>query len=166
MRTIFTGLLVAALVIGATTGITRAAAPDDPEPELALAHSDGLFVEGDWLLAQALDPTTLQRRLNLSDDQARRVRQILTAHQDRVARLRIALSRARLDAREAMLEATPDRAKLEGIARRIGELTGQLIAARFQTTLELRQVLTPEQWNRLRTWWPARRWPPRPGRLR
>jgi Spy/CpxP family protein refolding chaperone len=64
-----------------------------------------------------------------------------------------------------MLEATPDRTRLEGIARRIGELTGQLAAARFQTTLELRQVLTPEQWNRLRTL-RARRWAPRPGRSR
>jgi Spy/CpxP family protein refolding chaperone len=161
----FVGLLVAALVAGATTGITRAQVPGDPEPERVLAPSDGTFETVGWLLAQAWDPADLQRRLNLSDEQARRVRQILTAHQDRVARLRIALSRARLDAREAMLEATPDRTRLEGIARRIGELTGQLAAARFQTTLELRQVLTPEQWNRLRTL-RARRWAPRPGRSR
>ncbi|MDR7544105.1 MAG: Spy/CpxP family protein refolding chaperone [Armatimonadota bacterium] len=165
MRTMCIGLLVAVLVMGATTGLTSAQVPEDPEPEQVLAQSDLTFEPAGWLLAQALDPADLQRRLNLSDEQARRVRQILTAHQDRIARLRIALSRARLDAREAMLEATPDRTKLEGIARRIGELTGQLTAARFQTTLELRQVLTPEQWNRLRTL-RARRWAPRPGRLR
>lgn len=95
--------------------------------------------------------SALRRRLNLTDEQARRVEQIVVGFRSRTARLRIDLARARLDAREALLESTPDRARLEAIARRIGDLQGQLARARFEMLVELKAVLTPEQWLRLQT---------------
>lgn len=99
----------------------------------------------------------LRRRLNLTDEQARRVELVLTAFRTRTERLRIDLARARLDVREALLTTTPDRARLEGLARRIGELQGQLLQARFDMLVELKGILTPEQWARFRTM-RARRW--------
>jgi Spy/CpxP family protein refolding chaperone len=94
-------------------------------------------------------PTDLRRRLNLTDEQARRVEQIMTAYRGRVERLRIDLARARLDAREALMQSAPDRTRLGTIARRIGDLQAQLAQARFDMLADLRGVLTPEQWSRL-----------------
>lgn len=110
------------------------------------------------VLAQAPPPAPgpapaapdLRRRLNLTDEQARRVEQIMTTYRTQAERLRIDLARARLDARETLLAGTPDRARLETIARRIGDLQGQLARARFNMLAELKGVLSPEQWSRLR----------------
>jgi Spy/CpxP family protein refolding chaperone len=129
-----------------TTGQPSAAGVDGQSWE---AGADGLTVVAQQTPAPVTPGDRLRRALNLSDEQARRVEQLLAAHRTTTARLRIDLSRARLDAREAMLAATPDRARLDAVARRMGELQGQLAAARFGLMVELRAVLTPEQWTRL-----------------
>ncbi len=90
----------------------------------------------------------MRRRLNLTDEQARRVEQVMANFRNQTERLRIDLARAQLDAREVMLAATPDRGRLETISRRMGELQGQLIRARFEMMVELKTVLTAEQWAR------------------
>ncbi|MDR7554343.1 MAG: Spy/CpxP family protein refolding chaperone [Armatimonadota bacterium] len=168
---IVTGLLVAAAPMRAST------LPDDEhrtdEVTMALAEVSGaagpadpaVVARGHDVLAQApaAPAADLRRRLNLTEEQAQRVEQILTAYRARTARLRIDLARARLDAREALLEATPDRARLEAIARRIGDLQGQLTRARFEMLVDLKGVLTPEQWMRLQTLRPGR-WFRAPGR--
>jgi Spy/CpxP family protein refolding chaperone len=74
----------------------------------------------------------------------------MATFRSRRERLRIDLSRSRLDAREAFLEATPDRARLETIARRMGDLQGQFMRARFDMLVELKSALTAEQWSRFR----------------
>lgn len=143
---ILVGSLIALLVIGAAAAITRAQSPDD----LDSAESPiGLYAQTPAPPAAPGAPN-LQRRLGLTDEQARRVQQILSDHRERTARLRIDLARARLDAREVMLSPTPDRARIDAVARRIGELQGQLAAARMILEAELKQVLTPEQLARLR----------------
>ena len=113
----------------------------------------------------ALAAPDLRQRLNLTEEQTRKITEILNGHRDRTARLRIAMARARLDVQELMLNASPDRARLETLSRRIGELHGQLVAARLTTTLEIRQVLTPEQLTRFRAFlmqrWGERRNRPR-----
>lgn len=146
-------LLVCALVAGLLVTVPSGATADSDEDEQYWVEMVG---ETDWLVAQAAPGGPgapgggLRRWLNLTDEQARRVEQIMVAHRTRTERLRIDLGRARLDAREVMLQATPDRGRLDTIARRMGELQGQLIRARFDVTLELKAVLTPEQWTRLR----------------
>ncbi len=121
-------VLIAAIMIAslAVAGSATAQAPADRAPDL-------------------------RQRLSLTDEQARRVEQIMAARRERTERTRIALGRARLDARELLLEATPDRRRAEQIARRIGELQGQLVLARLETAIELKQVLTPQQWQRLQS---------------
>jgi Spy/CpxP family protein refolding chaperone len=162
MRRILAGLAVVALVIGAFAGATAALADED---------DDWIAQEVDELVAQAPPPppgpapagppgpppdpmTRLRRALSLNDDQVRRIQQIFVTFRTRTEKIRIDLGRARLDAREAMLEAAPDRGRLEGIARRMGDLQGQLIRARFEMMLEIKPVLTPDQWARLRLFRP------------
>ena len=143
------GLALMVGIVGTASSSESGASSHD---ELAALEVD------DSLLAQAAQPGTppsrepranLQRRLNLTDEQARRVEQIMAGFRSRTEQLRINLSRARLDAREAFLQATPDRARLDTIARRVGELQGQLTQARFGMLAELKTVLSPEQWSRL-----------------
>ncbi len=143
MRSILVSVLVVTLVAAVGAGVIAAPPGDDPQGTEPVATE---------VSAQpARDPAPdLRRQLNLTEEQARRITQVMAASQERTARLRIALGRARLDARELMLEATPDRGRLDAVARRIGELQGQLVRARFDVQLELRQVLTPEQQARLR----------------
>lgn len=152
MRTLLVCAIVAALLVTVPAGAT--ADPDDDEQ-----YWVGMGDQTDQVVAQAAPGGPgapgapgggLRRWLNLTDEQTRRVEQILVAHRTRTERLRIDLGRARLDAREVMLQATPDRGRLETIARRMGELQGQLIRAGFDVTLELKAVLTPDQWTRLR----------------
>jgi Spy/CpxP family protein refolding chaperone len=152
MRTILTGVMVVTLL---AAGVVGARASDGAEANAQVWED--LIGEAAAVVAQAPAPSApagprrgdgMQRVLNLTDEQARRVAQIMAAHRTRTERVRIDLSRARLDAREAMLEATPDRARLDAVARRIGELQGQLTRARFDLTLELRAVLNPEQMAR------------------
>ncbi|MDR7417691.1 MAG: periplasmic heavy metal sensor [Armatimonadota bacterium] len=152
MRILFGSLIIAAVLVA---GQTAARATADEPDVVEQSWEDAVAVT----LAQAAPPQSaavprpgaterLRRQLNLSDDQARRVEQVLAAYRTRTARLRIDLARARLDGREAMLEPTPDRARLHAVARRLGELWGQLAQARFDLMVELRSVLTPEQWTR------------------
>jgi Spy/CpxP family protein refolding chaperone len=144
--------VLAIAVLGATTTPAMGAAPGEDD---TAAQVDDLLAQQPAPQpaqpAQAAPGSRLRRALNLSEEQARRVEQILTAYRARTERQRIDLARARLDAREAMLETQPDRGKLDAIARRIGDLQGQLTRARFELTLELRSVLSPEQQARLRT---------------
>lgn len=152
MRYFLVCVLAVALVTSAWTGVTRAQTDDEATPPWA--EVPGL----DDLLAQAPGApgpggpggVGLRQRLGLTEAQAQRVEQILSAHRERIAKLRIALGRARLDARELSLEAKPDRAKIEAVSRRIGDLYGQMVRARLEVSFELKAILTPEQWSRFR----------------
>ncbi|MDR7481136.1 MAG: Spy/CpxP family protein refolding chaperone [Armatimonadota bacterium] len=144
-------VVVVALVAGGLTAAAAAGPWDDEGPIGADDVAPFLAQAAPAAPAPPGAGPALRRRLNLTDEQARRVEQIAIAFRSRTARLRIDLARARLDAREALLESTPDRARLEAIARRIGELHGQLARARFEMLVELKAVLTPEQWMRLQT---------------
>lgn len=131
MRYFLIGFIAVVLVASAWTGITRAQTPAAPGPGAPGPGGAGL-----------------RQRLGLTEAQAQRVEQVLAAHRERTAKLRIAQGRARLDARELMLEAKPDRARIEAISRRIGDLSGQMVRARLEVSLELRGILTPQQWSR------------------
>jgi Spy/CpxP family protein refolding chaperone len=171
MRFFISAVLIAVLAVGAGALVTHAQDATDSAEALAVEASD----DADSLVAilaqapagrpPALTAPDLRQRLNLTEEQTRKITEILTGHRDRTARLQIAMARARLDVRELMLNTSPDRARLEALSRRIGELHGQLVAARLTVTLEIRQVLTPEQLNRFRAFlmqrWGERRSRPR-----
>jgi Spy/CpxP family protein refolding chaperone len=147
------GAALGALVAGVIAAAAPLFASQPADHDASWAQAAAAAAQDPGALAQVRPGPgpDLRRRLNLSEDQARRVDQIVSAYRARAARLRIDLARARLDAREALLEATPDRNRLDAIARRIGDLQGQLARARFEMLAELKGVLTPEQWMRLQT---------------
>lgn len=152
MRYFVICIIAVLLVTSAWTGVTRAQTDDEtaqawteaPGPDDLVAQAPGAPGPG----ATGSGGPGLRQRLGLTEAQATRVEQILAAHRERLARLRIALGRARLDARELALEAKPDRARIEAVSRRIGDLYGQMVRARLEVSFELRGILTPEQWGR------------------
>jgi len=159
MRLILSVLAITVLVITSSAAVNASSEDDEILAEIGTeatsVGSEALDLEAQAPAAPQPAPqpapgSRLRRWLGLSDEQARRVEQILAGHRTRTERLRIDLARARLDAREAMLPAQPDRARLDTVARRIGELHGQLTRAGFDLQLELRSVLTPEQQARWR----------------
>lgn len=164
MRYVVISLVAVALVASVWTGVTRAQTGDDPaldDDVVALAPgAPGPGAPGPG--APGFGAPGLRQRLGLTEAQAQKVEQILAAHRERMARLRIAMGRARLDARELTLEAKADRGKIEAVSRRIGDLYGQMVRARLEVSFELKQVLTPEQWSRYQEM--MRRW--RAGRYR
>ena len=125
-------LAAALLVLG--TASAALARPFGPPP------ADRLFPVG----------PRLQQALGLSEEQVRRLEAVWQTYRSRAARLRLDLARARLDLREAMLAERPDQARVDQIARRIGDLTAQLVSARAAFAAEVRAILTPEQQARLR----------------
>ena len=136
----------AGAVLFARSGASAQGAwPESPTADPALIAAAAPAAPAD----PAAQPPDLRRRLNLTDEQAKRVEQIMATYRGRAERLRIDLARARLDAREAFLQTTPDRARLATIARRIGDVDAQLAQARFDMLADLRGVLTPEQWGRM-----------------
>jgi Spy/CpxP family protein refolding chaperone len=157
MRFFMPAMLIVTLAVG--IGAVATYAQDDTE------NLEEIVAQAPAGRPPALTAPDLRQRLNLTEEQTRKVTEILTGHRDRTARLRIAMARARLDVRELMLNTSPDRARLEALSRRIGELHGQLVAGQLTTTLEIRQVLTPEQLNRFRAFlmqrWGERRNRPR-----
>jgi Spy/CpxP family protein refolding chaperone len=144
------GVAVAAVLM--VTDQVAGARPQAPWADADQPDTTDVLAQGPAPAVPGAAPAVpdLRRRLNLTDEQARRVEQIMGNYRQQTERLRIDLARARLDAREVFLAATPDRARLETIARRIGDLQGQLTRARFNMLAELKAVLSPEQWNRLR----------------
>ncbi len=144
MRYFLFCLIAVVLVTSAWTGVTRAQTDDEPGLDNLVAQAPGVPGAG----MPGPGGPGLRQRLGLTEAQAQKVEQILAAHRERTARLRIALGRARLDARELTLEAKADRAKIEAVSRRIGDLYGQMVRARLEVSFELKQILTPEQWSR------------------
>lgn len=131
MRYSIVGLIAVLLVTSLWTGVAGAQAPGGPGPGAPGPGGAGL-----------------RQRLGLTEAQAQRVEAVLAAHRTRMSRLNIAMGRARLDSRELALEAKPDRARIEAVSRRIGDLYGQMARARMEVSFELRGIMTPEQWSR------------------
>lgn len=127
--------LVLAVLVGGGVVLAQPASPAPPPADLPR------------VLARA------RAQLNLTDDQVRRLSEAFRSYRTRTERVRLDLARARLDLREAFLSPSPDRARVEGIARRMGALQGQLTQARVELLLEIRAILTPEQAARLRSLW-------------
>lgn len=166
MRTLWLILLVTVLAVPAGTGITLAQTDEDAARAGDAPDDDAILA---WLLAEQpvgevaqVPPMRDLWRLGLTDEQIRRIQHLRGAFRERTSRLRIALQRARLDARELMLEAAPPRPRIEEVSRRIGDAYGALVRARLEYMAELRQNFTAEQWTRLQGMMRLRRPMPRP----
>jgi protein CpxP len=95
----------------------------------------------------------LQERLNLSDEQSTRLREIRESRKPEAAQLRSNARTARLDLRRLLESETLDRKAVDAKVKEIADLHAATFRARIDTMLAMREVLTPEQrqkWQALR----------------
>jgi Spy/CpxP family protein refolding chaperone len=89
--------------------------------------------------------TTLSEKLQLTDDQKARIRELRFAAAHRRVELRAKLEDARLRLRELMTSEKFDEAAIKAQAAILGDLAGRTAQGRIEDRLALMSVLTPEQ---------------------
>ncbi|MEW6517102.1 MAG: Spy/CpxP family protein refolding chaperone [candidate division FCPU426 bacterium] len=87
----------------------------------------------------------LMEALNLTQDQIAALKKDKLANRRQMISWRAEMENLQLDLENELDNSKPNKAQIEKLARRIGELHGQMIAARAQSVLFLRGLLTPEQ---------------------
>ncbi|MCS7082696.1 MAG: periplasmic heavy metal sensor [Bacteroidota bacterium] len=110
----------------------------------------------------------------LTAEQRQRVQEARDRFRREAIDLHAALQRERLELERLLRAENPDMARVEAQLRRISEAETRLRMARIRFGQELRQIVGPEQYQRLRqalgrrAWerWPALRFRFRPGPLR
>jgi len=97
------------------------------------------------------------RELGLSADQLTKVTQIV--YQSKSARItaKAALERARLDLRHALAAEPMDEKAIRKAVADLNTATAGLVENRVNEVIELRRVLTPDQYGRLAEIWGDRR---------
>lgn len=120
-------LLTAGLAGG--SALAWAEPPEGPEPEA---------------LEEAGPPPFLEA-LKLTQEQLNALKKDKLAGRRQMISWRAEMENLHLDLEAELDSPKPNRAQIEKLARRIGELHGQMIASRAQSVLFLRSLLTPEQ---------------------
>jgi Spy/CpxP family protein refolding chaperone len=83
--------------------------------------------------------------LQLTQDQLNALKKDKLASRRQMIAWRAEMENLHLDLESELDSPKPNKAQIDKLARRIGELHGQMIAARAQSVLFLRSLLTPEQ---------------------
>lgn len=100
-------------------------------------------------LEEAGPPPFLLETLKLTQDQLDALKQDKFAGRRRMIKWRAEMENLHLDLEAELDSPKPNQAQIEKLARRIGELHGQMIASRAQSVIFLRKLLTPEQLKQL-----------------
>lgn len=93
---------------------------------------------------------TLIPGLNLSADQAQKIKELQTAHWKDVQPLIDQMILKRQELRQLWLQKTPDQARIEAAQTDVQDLRGKLQTRQTQYRLDLLKQLTPEQQDRLK----------------
>ncbi|MDH7515045.1 MAG: Spy/CpxP family protein refolding chaperone [Bacteroidota bacterium] len=96
---------------------------------------------------------TARERLKLTDEQATSIRSIRSATAKQLIDIRAEIQKKRLELGDLRNAETPDRAKVEGLSRAIGDLQLKQKMLLFDTEQSILKVLTAEQkkiWKELR----------------
>ena len=125
--------------LGTTAAATAAPSPDQPEniaqnqrPNRAGGKENGLF-----------------DKLNLSADQKQKMQAVRDRYKDQVSQRMQAVRQARQELETMMSGTTANVSQIRDKHRQIMGLTQQLQELRFENTLAMREVLTPEQRTQL-----------------
>jgi Spy/CpxP family protein refolding chaperone len=89
--------------------------------------------------------------LGLSEDQKAQIQLKQQAYQDEINPLRDKLFSTRMELRNLWAEASPDQAKITAKQKQIQSLQSQIQEKATQYQLECREILTPEQQEKLGT---------------
>lgn len=121
---------------------------------LALAIAGSAFAQGRGPMGgPGMGPRcdlTAVPGLNLSADQAQKIRDLQSAHWKDVQPLRDKMILKRQELRSLWLQKTPDQAKIETVQKEVQDLRGNLQAKQTQYRLTMLKQLTPEQQDRIK----------------
>ncbi|MEN6464394.1 MAG: periplasmic heavy metal sensor [Syntrophaceae bacterium] len=121
---------------------------------LALAVAGSVFAQGRGPMGgRGMGPrcdVTLTPGLNLSADQAQKIRNMQSTHWKEVQPLRDQMILKRQELRSLWLQKTPDQAKIESVQKEAQDLRGKLQAKQTEYRLAVLKELTPEQQDRLK----------------
>jgi Spy/CpxP family protein refolding chaperone len=121
-------------------------------PEFGLAHGfrgpQGHFMS--QRLLALLDNDQFRSRINLTDDQANHLRQIIVDAQKSAIETRARLAVDGIELRELLRADKPDQDAVMKKAEAITRLRGQMMKNGIQAILDAKDVLTPEQQKKVR----------------
>lgn len=97
-----------------------------------------------------LDSSQFRSRVNLTDNQVSRLRQIITNTEKANIKTRSQMAIEGIDLRELLQAPKPDQSAVMKKVQQISELRGQMMKNNVQALLEAKRVLTPEQQEKVR----------------
>lgn len=115
----------------------------------------GHFMMGHRILAM-LDNSQFRARINLTDDQASRLRQIVVNTEKSAIETRAKIAVDGLELREMLRSEHPDQDAVMKKVDQISTLRGQMMKDGVQAILEAKTVLTPQQQEQLREFMESR----------
>jgi Spy/CpxP family protein refolding chaperone len=135
-------ITLAALLAGAALVVAGASWAQDPSPGDPPSEHRGDGPRGGPMFMQH---RAMIEKLNLTDEQSKKLEDIRYQHQKKAITMRADLESARLDLGRLMRADTPDRPAIEAQIDRVGQRRTTLEKDRVARMLEMRAVLTPEQ---------------------
>ncbi len=115
------------------------------------------FGHGARLLAM-LDNQHVRAALNLTDEQVGKLRQIIVNEEKASIRTRADIAIQAIDLRELLMQNQPDHDAVMKTVDELSTLHGQMMKNRISALLEAKQVLTPEQQQKIRSFIEQRMW--------
>jgi len=109
------------------------------------------------LAAGPLMNPKFRQALNLTPEQQQKMEDLQYIHQKDMIKFREEVSLKRLDLQREMQKDSPDRATVDRLADDMGALRTRMGRARVDHLLDVRKILTPEQWSKARELMQARR---------
>jgi Spy/CpxP family protein refolding chaperone len=136
-------LLLAALLLGGIGSFTPLSAQDDPPEAPEAPFCMGMGAGMGWAHGEGVIG-----ELELTDNQRDRIRDLRTAHQKDMVKRRADLRIARIELRE-LIDSDADRAQIDAKIEQIGQLRTEMQKAQVGHRLEVKELLTPEQLEKL-----------------
>ena len=127
-------LMTALAIIGLTTFILPSLLAFDPP-----------MAGGKWWLRPAI-----KDKLQLTLDQTEKINKIWIEHRKRIIDTRGEIEKTYLDLESLMDQPTVDKQEAYRLAERLGQLVAQQTEARIKMTIDIRQELSVEQFEKLK----------------
>ncbi|MCD6532039.1 Spy/CpxP family protein refolding chaperone [bacterium] len=127
---------VFALIMALTAGVSYAQGRFGRHHPGAGLHKDGFMFGAIERFAD---------EIGLSDDQLDRISSIRTEMQKKIIDLRAKKQKAEIDLRDLMRDPKAKSSEIEKVAQKVIDLESQIKLNRIETGLKIRDVLTPEQ---------------------
>ena len=97
------------------------------------------------------------RQLSISGDQQSRLDQIFTRHANVLIDVKAELEKATLALRSVLDQNELDRKEIQAGAARVNQARSRIFEQELMMLVDMRGILTPEQWNRVRSGMESRR---------